>query len=62
MASPSQGDGVFCGILNAAAIEVPLTTQPALQAVSGKAVGPLPTVHPLWTLAQSIDHPPELPA
>ena len=62
MASPSQGDGLFCGILNAAAIEIPLTTQPALQAASGKAVGPLHTDHPVWSLAQSIDHPPELPA
>jgi len=61
-ASPSQGDSVLCGSLNAAAMEISLPIQPALQASSGKAVGPLAAVHLSWLLAQSIDHPPEKPA
>lgn len=59
--SHSQGDSVVCGSLNAAGVELPIFGQPAVQAATGKAVGPLAEEPPLWSLAQSIDHPPERP-
>jgi hypothetical protein len=60
-ASPSQEDSVFCGSLNAAAVQIPILDQPSLHAAPGKAVRPVLVGCPLWSLAQSIDHPPERP-
>jgi hypothetical protein len=61
-ASLSQQHGTFCGALDTSTIDISLPAQSAPQASSGDVMGPLPGVHPLWFLAQSIDHPPEQPA
>lgn len=58
-ATPSQEDSVFCGSLNAADVEIPISGQPSLHAATGKAVGPVRVGCSLRLLAQSIDHPPE---
>lgn len=57
--SHSQGNSPMCGGLNAAGVEMPLSGQPALRAAAGKAMAALAEGSPFWSLAQSIDHPPE---
>ncbi len=61
-AVPSQGGSALCGTVSAASVKITLPNEPARQAASGEAILPLPDVCPLWTLARSIDHPPELSA
>lgn len=58
-ASPSQGGSAFCGTLGAASVKIAPLDERARLASSGEAILPLPGIYPLWTLAQSIDHPPE---
>lgn len=60
--SPSQQDSPFCGVLYSSTVDTSLPTQPEPLSSSSEVVNPLPGVYPLWSLAQSIDHPPELPA
>ncbi len=60
-ASPSQQGSNFCGTLSAASLKIAIPIEPARQAASGDAFFPLSDVYPLWSLARSIDHPPELP-
>ena len=60
--SPPQEDLAFCGVLNAASVGATLPAQLMPQSSSGETVGPLPEVHPAWSLVQSIDHPPERPS
>lgn len=52
-------DSTFCGVLNAASMNTTLPAQPACQPSSGESVGSVPEVYPAWSLAQSVDHPPE---
>lgn len=61
--TPSQPpeDSAFCAVLDAGSVEITLPTGPVPRASAGEAIGPLPGVYPLWSLAQSIDHPPEQP-
>ncbi len=59
-ATPSQGGNALCGNLSAASVQIALPNQPPRQVASGEAVPPLRDILPLWTLAQLIDHPPEL--
>ena len=62
VASPAQDNIVFCAILDAASVKSTHRIHVGPLASGGKAVGPLPGVHPLWLLPQSIDHPPEASA
>ena len=57
---PSQGGGALCGALNAASVKIALPNEPGREPSSRKAILPVPDTYPLWTLARSIDHPPEL--
>lgn len=52
-------DGAFCSIQGVTSVEVSPCTQPVLRGPMGKALGPLVGIHPRWSLAYSIDHPPE---
>ncbi len=62
--SPSlpHEDSPFCGVLNATSVNTTLPAQLAYRPSSGESIGPVPEVYPSWSLAQSIDHPPEQPA
>ncbi len=61
-ASPSQEDSAFCAVLGATSLETALPIQCAPQPSSGDTISPLSLVFPPWSLAHSIDHPPELRA
>ena len=58
--SPPQGSG-FCGVLNASTVNAAVPTQPALLASSDEGLHSMTGIYPLWSLAHSIDHPPEQP-
>jgi hypothetical protein len=60
--SSSHQDSPFCGVLYSSTMDTCLPTQPEPLSSSSEVVNPLPGIYPLWSLAQSIDHPPELPA
>ncbi|MBI3016030.1 MAG: hypothetical protein HYY65_13445 [Candidatus Tectomicrobia bacterium] len=60
--APAQSSSDFCGILNAGSVEIPLPVVLVPYAFPDAGVSSLPEVYPIWSLAQSIDHPPELPA
>lgn len=58
-ASSSPEDGTFCGILHSSiAGPVPLE-QPAFLFPTENPLAPVPKGDSLWSLVQSIDHPPE---
>jgi hypothetical protein len=59
--SPPQEDSTICAILDVTPVETTLPVQPAPLASTGESLSPRPVVHPLWSLALSIDHPPERP-
>lgn len=57
--SSSPGDGTFCSILHSSiAGPFPLERSASLLP-SKEPVAPVPKGYPLWSLAQSVDHPPE---
>jgi hypothetical protein len=60
--TPLQEDGGFCAILDAVSGEDAPPIQSVLQPFSDETIGQLPRVFPLWSLGQSIDHPPGHPA
>lgn len=60
-ASLSHQHGAFCGALNTSTVDTIPPAQPTPLVSSGETVSPLAGVYPLWSLAQSIDHPPEQP-
>jgi len=59
---PSQGGTALCGPLSESWAKVTIPSQPAPEQSSGEIIPPLRGTYPLWSLVQSIDHPPELPA
>ena len=56
--STPRGSG-FCGILNSSTMNPAVRAQPALLASSDEGLHSMTGIYPLWSLAQSIDHPPE---
>ncbi len=60
--APFQEESALCAIQDGGFLEIIPPIQSITQPPSRGPLGPLPTVCPRWFLAQSIDHPPELPA
>ena len=60
--SPVQEDSGFCAILDAASVEIAPAVNAVPQPSARQTTRPIPAVYPLWSLAHSIDHPPEQPA
>ena len=58
--SSPQGSG-FCGVLNASTVNAAIPNQPAPPDSSDAGNHSMTGIYPLWSLAQSIDHPPEQP-
>ena len=56
---PSNGESALCGTLDAGSVEVFLPDVLAFHTSPSEGVGSWPEVHPIRSLAQSIDHPPE---
>jgi hypothetical protein len=59
--SSSPEDGTFCGILHSSIAGPVSLEQPASPLPSEESVALVPAVNHLWSLTQSIDHPPERP-
>lgn len=57
--SAPQEESSLCVMLNGVSLQISHQSEPASQASTGEFAGPLPEGYPLWSLAQSIDHPPE---
>jgi hypothetical protein len=57
--SSSPEDGTFCGILHSSIAGPVRLEQSASLLLSDEPVAPVPKGYPLWSLASSIDHPPE---
>ncbi len=55
----SPEDGTFCGILHSSIAGPVPSEQPAALFSSEEPVASVPKGYPLWSLAQSVDHPPE---
>jgi len=59
---PLQEESAFCAILDGGSLETARPIQAIAHPPLGEPMGPLPVICPRWFLAQSVDHPPELPA
>ena len=59
---PLQEESAFCAILDGGSLETARPIQAIAHPPLGEPMGRLPVVCPRWFLAQSVDHPPELPA
>ena len=57
--SPPKAESAFCSSLDAGSVEVFLPDVLSFHTSPSEGVGSWPEVHPIRSLAQSIDHPPE---
>jgi hypothetical protein len=58
----SLHQNAFCAVLHSSAVDHPISSRPGFPILSGNAIYPPPGGYPVWSLAHSIDHPPERPA